>query len=97
MDSAIGTVIFEADCDRAATACGVRRFVHVLIHGVHVRRSDSNVENGISMDQIAAKALERERQYGHARARDASSPGSEHSRRRHRSCTTAPAEARSDG
>src|SRR5438270_6789822 len=30
--------------------------------GVHVRRSDSNVENGISMDQIAAKALERETQ-----------------------------------
>ena len=30
--------------------------------GVHVRRSDSNVENGISMDQIAAKALERDTQ-----------------------------------
>jgi hypothetical protein len=30
--------------------------------GVHVRKSDSVVENGISMDQIAAKALERETQ-----------------------------------
>src|SRR2546425_3524402 len=30
--------------------------------GVHVRKSDSVVENGISMDQIAAKAFERETQ-----------------------------------
>jgi len=30
--------------------------------GVHVRKSDSVVENGVSMDQIAAKALERETQ-----------------------------------
>jgi len=30
--------------------------------GVHVRKSDSAVENGISMDQIAAKALENETQ-----------------------------------
>ncbi len=30
--------------------------------GVHVRKSDSVVENGISMDQIAAKALARETQ-----------------------------------
>jgi hypothetical protein len=30
--------------------------------GVHVKKSDSVVENGISMDQIAAKALERETQ-----------------------------------
>ena len=30
--------------------------------GVHVRKSDSIVENGISMDQIAAKALEKETQ-----------------------------------
>ena len=30
--------------------------------GVHVRKSDSLVQNGISMDQIAAKALERETQ-----------------------------------
>ena len=30
--------------------------------GVHVRKSDSVVENGISMDQIAAKARERETQ-----------------------------------
>ena len=30
--------------------------------GVHVRKSDSIVENGVSMDQIAAKALERETQ-----------------------------------
>ena len=30
--------------------------------GVHVRRSDSNVDNGVSMDQIAAKALERDTQ-----------------------------------
>jgi hypothetical protein len=30
--------------------------------GVHVRKSDSVVENGISMDQIAAKALERDTQ-----------------------------------
>jgi hypothetical protein len=30
--------------------------------GVHVRRSDSNVQNGVSMDQIAAKALEHETQ-----------------------------------
>src|SRR5712692_5446162 len=30
--------------------------------GVHVRKSDSVVENGLSMDQIAAKALERETQ-----------------------------------
>lgn len=30
--------------------------------GVHVRKSDSVVENGVSMDQILAKALERETQ-----------------------------------
>jgi hypothetical protein len=30
--------------------------------GVHVRKSDSIVENGVSMDQIAARALERETQ-----------------------------------
>src|SRR5205085_5193949 len=30
--------------------------------GVHVKKSDSVVENGISMDQIAAKAFERETQ-----------------------------------
>src|SRR2546425_5107962 len=30
--------------------------------GMHVKRSDSIVENGISMDQIAAKAFERETQ-----------------------------------
>src|SRR5438477_111065 len=30
--------------------------------GVHVRKSDSVVENGVSMDQIAAKALERDTQ-----------------------------------
>jgi len=30
--------------------------------GVHVKKSDSVVENGVSMDQIAAKALERETQ-----------------------------------
>ena len=30
--------------------------------GVHVRKSDSVVENGISMDQIAARALEKETQ-----------------------------------
>src|SRR5437762_8115212 len=30
--------------------------------GVHVRKSDSVVENGMSMDQIAAKAFERETQ-----------------------------------
>jgi len=30
--------------------------------GVHVRKSDSVVENGVSMDQIAAKAFERETQ-----------------------------------
>src|SRR5437870_7180195 len=30
--------------------------------GVHVKRSDTIVENGISMDQIAAKAFERETQ-----------------------------------
>src|ERR1700752_5277780 len=30
--------------------------------GVHVKKSDSVVENGISMDQIAARALERETQ-----------------------------------
>jgi hypothetical protein len=30
--------------------------------GVHVKKSDSAVENGISMDQIAAKAFERETQ-----------------------------------
>ncbi|MBV9507094.1 MAG: DUF1552 domain-containing protein [Acidobacteriia bacterium] len=30
--------------------------------GVHVKKSDSNVENAVSMDQIAAKALERETQ-----------------------------------
>jgi hypothetical protein len=30
--------------------------------GVHVKKSDSIVENGISMDQIAAKALEKETQ-----------------------------------
>lgn len=30
--------------------------------GVHVKKSDSIVENGISMDQIAAKALERQTQ-----------------------------------
>jgi hypothetical protein len=30
--------------------------------GVHVRKSDSVVENGVSMDQIAARALERETQ-----------------------------------
>jgi hypothetical protein len=30
--------------------------------GVHVKKSDSIVENGVSMDQIAAKALERETQ-----------------------------------
>ncbi len=30
--------------------------------GVHVRKSDSIVENGISMDQIAARALEKETQ-----------------------------------
>jgi hypothetical protein len=30
--------------------------------GVHVKKSDSNVENAISMDQIAAKAFERETQ-----------------------------------
>jgi hypothetical protein len=30
--------------------------------GVHVRKSDSAVENGVSMDQIAAKALENETQ-----------------------------------
>src|SRR5437899_9673674 len=30
--------------------------------GVHVKRSDSAVENGISMDQIAAKAFERDTQ-----------------------------------
>src|SRR5262245_42264666 len=30
--------------------------------GVHVKRSDTVVENGISMDQIAAKAFERETQ-----------------------------------
>src|SRR5438552_87953 len=32
--------------------------------GVHVKRSDTVVENGISMDQIAAKAFERETQLG---------------------------------
>ena len=30
--------------------------------GVHVRKSDSAVENGVSMDQIAARALENETQ-----------------------------------
>jgi hypothetical protein len=30
--------------------------------GVHVKKSDTSVENGISMDQIAAKAFERETQ-----------------------------------
>ena len=30
--------------------------------GVHVKKSDSNVENAVSMDQIAAKAFERETQ-----------------------------------
>ena len=30
--------------------------------GVHVKKSDSVVENGISMDQIAARALEKETQ-----------------------------------
>ena len=30
--------------------------------GVHVRKSDSVVDNGVSMDQIAAKAFERETQ-----------------------------------
>ena len=30
--------------------------------GVHVKKSDSNVENAVSMDQIAAKAVERETQ-----------------------------------
>src|SRR5207302_8132040 len=32
--------------------------------GVHVKKSDSVVENGMSMDQIAAKAFERETQRG---------------------------------
>ena len=32
--------------------------------GVHVKKSDSVVENGISMDKIAAKAFERETQLG---------------------------------
>ena len=30
--------------------------------GVHVKKSDSNVENAVSMDQIAAKAFERDTQ-----------------------------------
>ncbi|MBV9745503.1 MAG: DUF1552 domain-containing protein, partial [Acidobacteriia bacterium] len=30
--------------------------------GIHVKKSDSNVENAVSMDQIAAKAFERETQ-----------------------------------
>src|SRR5215471_5031059 len=37
-------------------ACGT------YLTGVHVKKSDSNVENAISMDQIAAKAFERETQ-----------------------------------
>src|SRR5579863_6191919 len=37
-------------------ACGT------YLTGVHVKKSDSAVENGISMDQIAAKAFERETQ-----------------------------------
>jgi hypothetical protein len=32
--------------------------------GVHVKKSDSNVENAVSMDQIAAKAFERDTQLG---------------------------------
>jgi len=37
-------------------ACGT------YLTGVHVKKSDSNVENAISMDQIAAKAFERDTQ-----------------------------------
>ena len=32
--------------------------------GVHVKKSDSNVENAVSMDQIAAKAFEKDTQLG---------------------------------
>jgi hypothetical protein len=38
------------------------RATGTYLTGVHVKKSDSVVENGISMDQIAAKALERETQ-----------------------------------
>ena len=37
-------------------ACGT------YLTGVHVKKSDSNVENAVSMDQIAAKAFERDTQ-----------------------------------
>jgi hypothetical protein len=38
------------------------RATGTYLTGVHVRKSDSVVENGISMDQIAAKAFERDTQ-----------------------------------
>ncbi len=60
------TVVTGLFCDPAealgdgggdhSRACGS------YLTGVHVKKSDSNVENAVSMDQIAAKAFERETQ-----------------------------------
>ena len=60
------TVVTGLYCDPAealgdgggdhSRACGS------YLTGVHVKKSDSNVENAVSMDQIAAKAFERETQ-----------------------------------
>src|SRR6202451_262783 len=60
------TVITGLFCDPAealgdgggdhSRACGS------YLTGVHVKKSDSNVENAVSMDQIAAKAFERDTQ-----------------------------------
>jgi hypothetical protein len=61
------TVVVTGLADRQAEALGDGAGDHSrasgsYLTGVHVRKSDSQVQNGISMDQIAARALEGETQ-----------------------------------
>ena len=60
------TVVTGLFCDPAEAQRRRRRRplarVRLLPTGVHVKKSDSNVENAVSMDQIAAKAFERDTQ-----------------------------------
>jgi hypothetical protein len=60
-------VVVTGLADRQAEALGDGGGDHSrasgsYLTGVHVKKSDSMVLNGVSMDQIAAKALERETQ-----------------------------------
>jgi hypothetical protein len=61
------TIVVTGLADRQAEALGDGAGDHSrasgsYLTGVHIRKSDSQVQNGVSMDQIAARALEGETQ-----------------------------------